>query len=80
MSMAVWSVLLQRYGLTTSLRLKPTITPTWFRKHMLVHVARVKVIAPRRFEMVRCSIKEMNKNDARTITSLLNKNMFRRCA
>ena len=42
-------------GLTTSLRWKPATTPAWFRKCML---ARVKVIATGRFEVIRRSIKK----------------------
>ena len=39
----------------------------WFRERVSVHVARVIVVAPRQFEVIRRSAKETNKNDARTV-------------
>ena len=48
----------------------------WFRERVCAHVARVIVVAPGQFEVIRRSIKKTDKNDARTIALFLSKGML----
>ena len=48
----------------------------WFRERVSAHVARVIVVAPGQFEVVRLSIKKTDKNDARAIALFLSKGML----
>ena len=48
----------------------------WFRERVSANVARVIVVAPGQFEVIRRSIKRTDKNDARTIAFFLSKDML----
>lgn len=47
----------------------------WFRDQVLPYVARVAVIAPWQFEVIRRSVKKTDKHDARAIAFFLSKDM-----
>ena len=47
-----------------------------FRERVFVHVARVIVFAPGKFEVIRLSIKKTDENGARTIALFLGKGML----
>ncbi len=48
----------------------------WFREQVLAHVARVAIIAPWQFEVIRRSVKKTDKHDARAIAFFLSKDML----
>ena len=48
----------------------------WFRDQVLPHIARVVVIAPWQFEVIRRSVKKTDKHDARAIAFFLSKDML----
>ena len=48
----------------------------WFRRQVLPHVARVAIIAPWQFEVIRRSVKKTDKHDARAIAFFLSKDML----
>ncbi|NBB81505.1 MAG: IS110 family transposase [Verrucomicrobia bacterium] len=48
----------------------------WFREQLLPHVARVAIIAPWQFEVIRRSTKKTDKHDARAIAFFLSKDML----
>lgn len=56
--------------------IEATGNSTWFRDQLLPHVARVLVIAPWQFEVIRRSVKKTDKHDARTIAFFLSKDMI----
>ncbi len=76
---------LQKGGLETFLKglrpedevaLEATGNSAWFRDQLLPHVARVAIIAPWQFEVIRWSVKKTDKHDARTIAFFLSKDMI----
>ena len=48
----------------------------WFRARVSAHVARVIVVAPGQFEVIRRSAKKTDKNDARTLAFFLGKELL----
>ncbi|PCJ44626.1 MAG: IS110 family transposase [Alphaproteobacteria bacterium] len=56
--------------------IEATGNSTWFREQLLPHVARVLVIAPWQFEVIRRSVKKTDKHDARAIAFFLSKDMI----
>lgn len=56
--------------------LEATGNSAWFREQVLPHVARVTIIAPWQFEVIRRSTKKTDKHDARAIAFFLSKDML----
>jgi transposase len=56
--------------------LEATGNSAWFREQVLPHVARVAIIAPWQFEVIRRSVKKTDKHDARAIAFFLSKDML----
>ena len=55
------------------LAVEATSNSTWFRDQVIAHVARVVVIAPTHFDVIRRSVKKTDKNDAKAIALFLSK-------
>ena len=49
---------------------------TWLRERVSAHVARVIIVAPGQFEVIRRSAKKTDKNDARTLAFFLGKELL----
>ena len=58
------------------LAVEVTSNSTWFRDRAIGHVARVAVIAPTHFDVIRRSVKKTDKNDAKAIAFFLSKGML----
>ena len=58
------------------LAVEATSNSTWFRDQVIGHVARVAVIAPTHFDVIRRSVKKTDKNDAKAIAFFLSKGML----
>jgi transposase len=57
------------------LAVEATGNSAWFREQVLGYVARVVIIAPWQFEVIRRSVKKTDKHDARAIAFFLSKGM-----
>ena len=49
------------------LAVESTNNSRWFREQVHKHVARVVIVAPTQFEVIRRSVKKTDKNDAKAI-------------
>lgn len=58
------------------LAVEATGNSAWFRDQVRPHIARVVVIAPWQFEVIRRSVKKTDKHDARAIAFFLSKDML----
>ena len=53
------------------LAVEATSNSTWFRKQIIIHLARVVVVAPTHFNVIRRSVKKTDKNDAKALATFL---------
>ncbi|MCH2037356.1 MAG: IS110 family transposase [Rickettsiales bacterium] len=60
---------------TDELAVEATGNSAWFREQVIGYVARVVIIAPWQFEVIRRSVKKTDKHDARAIAFFLSKDM-----
>ena len=58
------------------LAIEATGNSRWFREQVQDHVARVVVVAPGQFEVIRRSVKKTDRNDAKAIAFFLSKGML----